>query len=208
MRVVTANPELIYRAARQVTLSNLINTAGLVTPDGVGVVWAARMLGKPVPERVTGIDLMEALFPVAHNQGWRVFFLGGRPGVAEQAAAKVREAYPRITFGTAHGYFTADEESLVVANIGRFRPDLLCIGLGAPRQELWSAGYPGLAIVSIGVGGSFDALAGTVPRAPLWVQSIHLEWLYRLIKEPWRWRRQTVLPLFVWDVLRQKLRLK
>ncbi len=204
LQVVTANPELIYRAGREEELSALINRAGLVTPDGIGVVWAARLLGTPVPERVTGIDLMEAIFPVAGREQWRVFFLGGHPGVAEQAKAAIATRHPGIIIGTAHGYFTTDEENGTVNAIRHFRPDLLCVGLGAPRQEYWNAAHPRLATVSIGVGGSFDALAGIVPRAPQWAQALRLEWLYRLVREPWRWRRQSVLPRFVYQVLRQK----
>lgn len=201
--VVTANPELIFAAGADARLKQLINRAQLVTPDGVGVVWAANRLGYPVPERVTGIDLLEALLPVASEKGWRIFLLGSKPGVAELAAHKVTEKYPGIVWQTQHGYFQADEQPEIIERIREFNPDLLLVGLGAPRQEFWIASHLDLATVSIGVGGSFDALAGLNKRAPQWIQGIRLEWLYRLLKQPQRLRRQMVLPQFVWRVLKQ-----
>jgi len=204
LRVVTANPEMIYAALKDARLRQVINSADLVTPDGVGVVWAADQLGTPVPERVTGIDLLAVLWPVAARGQWRVYFLGSRPGVAEAAATQVAGAHPGIVWAARDGYFKAAEEENVVKEIRVFNPDLLLVGLGAPRQEYWLAGHPGLATVGIGVGGSFDALAGLVTRAPQRVRDLRLEWLYRLCQEPWRWRRQTVLPRFAARVLAKK----
>lgn len=207
-RVVTANPEMIYASGSDLRLRNVINSADIVTPDGIGVVWAAKWLGSPVQERVTGIDLVQALFPAADNRKWRVFLLGGKSGVAELAAKKASCEYPHIVWETEHGYFGLRDESQVLIKIRSFQPDILLVGLGAPRQEFWIAEHPGLARVCIGVGGSFDALAGIVIRAPLRVQELHLEWLYRLWKEPWRWKRQTVLPRFalkvIWHGFKQK----
>ncbi|EGW38895.1 WecB/TagA/CpsF family glycosyltransferase [Desulfosporosinus sp. OT] len=204
IRVVTANPEMIYASIRDLRLRELINSAEIVTADGIGVVWAARRLRTPVYERVTGIDLVQALFPVSNAGKWRLFFLGGKPGVAEQAMYRVSSEYPEIVCKAWHGYFNSEEEPHVLEEIRRFRPDLLFVGLGAPRQEYWISEHPRLASVSIGVGGSFDALAGTVVRAPKRIQDLHVEWLYRLWKEPWRWKRQTVLPRFVFKVLWQR----
>ncbi len=201
-QVVTANPELIYFANKDPRLKQLINSAYLVTADGVGVVWAAKKLGFPVPERVTGIDLIEALFPVAGAKQWRIFFLGSKPGVAEKAARKVAEEYPGIQWQAHHGYFNEEEEVQILEGIRSFQPHLLLIGLGAPRQEFWMFSHRELPTISIGVGGSFDALSGVNKRAPQWIQKIHLEWLYRLLKQPSRWRRQLVLPRFAWRVLR------
>ncbi|MDR3599934.1 MAG: WecB/TagA/CpsF family glycosyltransferase [Desulfosporosinus sp.] len=204
IRVVTANPEMIYVSGRDQRLKQLINSAEVVTADGIGVVWAARQLGSPVHERVTGVDLVQALFPIAHAGKWRFFFLGGKPGVAQQAANQVCSDYPEIVCKAWHGYFNSEEEPQVLEQIRRFQPDILLVGLGAPRQEYWIAEHPGLASVSIGVGGSFDALAGTVIRAPKRIRKLQLEWLYRLCKEPWRWKRQAVLPRFVLKVLGQR----
>jgi len=206
MRVVTANPEMIYASERNERLLKLINSADIVTADGIGVVWAARRLGAPVLERVTGIDLVQALFPIAHAGKWRIFFLGGKPGVAEQAANQVVLKNHGITWAAMHGYFSSEEEPRVLEKIRHFQPDVLLVGLGAPRQEYWIAEHPGLASVSMGVGGSFDALAGIVVRAPKRIQDLHVEWLYRLWKEPWRWKRQAVLPHFVIKVLWQSFR--
>ncbi|EHL05126.1 glycosyltransferase, WecB/TagA/CpsF family [Desulfitobacterium hafniense DP7] len=201
IQVVTANPELIYATGRDVRLKQLINSAEVVTPDGVGVVWAAKRLGHPVAERVTGIDLIEALFPIAAEQAWGVFFLGSQPGVAEKAAEKVAEKHPGFRWQAAHGYFSREEEPALLEQIREFKPDLLLIGLGAPRQEFWMFSHLDLNTVSIGVGGSFDALAGINKRAPQWIRHIRLEWLYRLLKQPSRLKRQLVLPRFAWKVI-------
>lgn len=200
IRVVTANPEMIYAAQQNQELVELINSADLVTADGIGVVWAVRKLGSSIRERVTGIDLVQALLPIAHSDKWRVFFLGGKPGVAEAAAKKVSKVYPGLIWQAYHGYFQPSEEEKLLCRIKDFRPDLLLVGMGVPLQEYWIFAHQGLAAVSIGVGGSFDVLAGLVIRAPNWIQRWHLEWLYRIWREPWRWRRQLVLPRFVWQV--------
>lgn len=204
MRVVTANPEMIYASNCDPRLKELINSADIVTADGIGVVWAARKLGVPVKERVTGIDLIEELFPAASKGKWKIFFLGGKPGVAERAAARVVREHPGIHLAVMHGYFSPSEEPGILKRIEQFHPDVLLVGIGAPKQEFWLVDHPALATVSMGVGGSFDALAGTVLRAPKCLQELHVEWLYRLWKEPKRWRRQSVLPRFVVKVLRQK----
>ncbi|TGE33930.1 WecB/TagA/CpsF family glycosyltransferase [Desulfosporosinus sp. Sb-LF] len=208
MRVVTANPEMIYASDRNQRLKKLINSADIVTADGIGVVWAARRLGTSVQERVTGIDLVQALFPAADAGKWRILFLGGKPGVAEQAANRVCREHSGIILEALHGYFSLAEEPFVLEKIRSFQPDVLLVGMGAPHQEYWIEEHPGLATVSIGVGGSFDALAGTVIRAPKRIQELHVEWLYRLWKEPWRWKRQTVLPRFVLKVLWHQVNLK
>jgi N-acetylglucosaminyldiphosphoundecaprenol N-acetyl-beta-D-mannosaminyltransferase len=208
-RIVTANPEMIYASQFDSKLKNLLNSADLVTPDGEGIVWAARFLGSPVPQRVTGIDLLQKLLPIAANCGWRVFFLGGSPGVSAAAAEKVEQQYPGIKIDHYHGYFKpGKEEQQVLQKIKTFKPQLLFVGLGAPRQELWIAEhYIELSVpVSVGVGGSFDVLSGKVKRAPVLAQKLKLEWLARLISQPSRLQRQTVLPKFVAKVFLQKLK--
>lgn len=126
--------------------------------------------------------------------------------MAEQAAIQVAQKYNGIALDAMHGFFNQEEEPKVLKKIHDFKPDVLLVGLGAPRQEYWLAEHPGLAFVSIGVGGSFDALAGIVVRAPKHLQDLHVEWLYRLWKEPWRWKRQTVLPRFVIKIIWQGFR--
>ncbi|MDR1960999.1 MAG: WecB/TagA/CpsF family glycosyltransferase [Gracilibacteraceae bacterium] len=205
LRIVTANPEIVCLAASDAQLRAILAEADLVTPDGVGVLWAARRFGQPLRERVTGIDLAQALFQAGQTRGWRVFLLGGRPGVAAEAAAAQAEIYPGLVFACAHGYFAEEEEGALTEQIRLFRPHLLLAGLGAPRQEIWLSAHSDLAAVSVGVGGAFDVLAGRKKRAPRWMQRAGCEWLYRLVREPERLKRQRVLPVFLWRVLRQRV---
>ncbi|MGI6451504.1 MAG: WecB/TagA/CpsF family glycosyltransferase [Desulfitobacteriia bacterium] len=204
LRIVTANPELIYKARKQKELQDIINSADLVLPDGIGVVWALKQLGCTAAERVTGIDLTEYLLQEGSRRGWRVFLLGARPGVAEKAVARQATKYPGLIFCCQHGFFPAEEEPSVLERIRRFAPDLLLVGLGAPRQEFFNAAHQGIAGASIGVGGTIDVLAGEVKRAPAFFRRSNLEWFYRLVTQPSRIRRQAVLPLYVLKVLRQK----
>ncbi|CCO07630.1 WecB/TagA/CpsF family glycosyltransferase [Desulforamulus hydrothermalis] len=207
-QVITLNPEYLYRAQHEPELLQLVNRADLVTPDGAGIVWASRLLGTPVPERVTGIDLMLALMPVAARAGWRVFLLGAAPGVAAAAAANLQRQYPGLqVVGSRHGYFTPAEEAALLQQIKEARPHLLFVALGMPRQEQWIARHKDLlgVPVAIGVGGSLDVIAGRVRRVSPWLQKLQLEWLGRLLQEPSRWRRQLVLPKFAWRCLALKL---
>lgn len=199
--VVTLNGALLVAASRDPDLRDLINGAGLVTADGIGVVIAARILGVDLRERVAGVDLAVAVCAEAATSGYRVFLLGGAPGVAETAAGALRRRWPELrVVGTHHGFFGPDEEAGVLAMIRQAGPDVLLVAMGAPRQERWvrrwaaSLGVP----VAIGVGGSFDVLAGRVPRAPRWMQRAGLEWLYRALREPRRWSVvRTIPPLFL-----------
>lgn len=208
--VVTLNPELLYQAQFHPELLSMIDRADLVTPDGVGIVWACRVKGEPVPGRVTGIDLMLGLLQRAAVSGWRVFLLGSAPGVAEDAAYNIVEKYPGVNVvGSHHGYFTPENEPELIEAIRKARPHLLFVALGAPRQEQWiyahreRLGVP----VAMGIGGSLDVLAGRVPRAPEWMQALHVEWLGRLLRQPSRWKRMMVLPKFAFMVLsKYKLR--
>ena len=209
--VITLNAEIIYQAQHSLELLNLINQADLVTPDGAGVVWASSYLGQPTPERVTGIDLVLSLCPVAEAKGYKIFLLGAAPGVAEEASQKLQEVYPNLqVVGCYHGYFqpNSEEERKILRLIEHSRPDLLLVALGAPRQEFWirqQIDQGTLTVpVSIGVGGSLDVIAGRVERAPAWMCRLKLEWLGRLIREPRRWRRMLALPKFVIKVLRQE----
>ncbi|MDQ0285080.1 N-acetylglucosaminyldiphosphoundecaprenol N-acetyl-beta-D-mannosaminyltransferase [Desulfofundulus luciae] len=211
-QVITLNPEILYRAQQEPELLALINRADLVTADGIGIVWAAKVAGTPVPGRVTGIDLMLALVSRAAREGWRIFLLGAAPGVAEEAARRLKEKHPGLVVaGTQHGYFkpapvttgtgeTGVTEWDVVEQIRAAQPDLLFVALGAPKQEKFIARHKqALGVpVAMGVGGSFDVIAGRVARAPVWMQRLHLEWLGRLLREPRRWRRMLVLPRFAW----------
>ncbi len=208
-QVITLNAEILYRAQQDSNLLDTINQADLVTADGAGVVWASRILNRPVRERVTGIDLILALVEKAQQEGWRLFFYGGRPGVAREAANNLQKKFPKLKIvGTYHGYQTSDELDAMREHIAETNPDILLVALGAPGQEFWirenkeALGVP----VQMGVGGSLDVLAGRARRAPRWMQKTYLEWLYRLLKEPWRYKRMLALPKFALLVLAAKLK--
>jgi N-acetylglucosaminyldiphosphoundecaprenol N-acetyl-beta-D-mannosaminyltransferase len=207
--VVTLNGALLVQAARDSTVRDVVNGAGLVTADGVGVLLAARILGVPLTRRVAGIDLALALAAEASRAGYRMFLLGSAPGVAGAAAAELRRRFPALDIaGTQHGYFSPDEEPGVLAAIRRVRPDVLLVALGAPRQERWMQRWlPELQVpVAVGVGGSLDVIAGRVARAPVWMRRVGAEWLYRAIREPRRWAViRTIPPLFAM-ALRERLR--
>jgi N-acetylglucosaminyldiphosphoundecaprenol N-acetyl-beta-D-mannosaminyltransferase len=199
--VFTPNPEMLDRAVRDPGLTALFERADLSIADGVLVVLASRWMGRPVPERVTGIDLAGEVLARAAGRGWTVFLLGGRPGVAARAAARVAELYPGVRVaGTRDGYFSDDAAAEVAAGIRATGALIVVVGMGAPRQERWMAAHGAAcgARVLIGVGGSLDVLAGEVARAPVWVRRLNLEWLYRLARQPSRWRRMAALPRFAW----------
>ncbi len=199
--VVTLNGALLVQTARDPALRALVNEAALVTADGIGVLLAARILGVTLPGRVAGIDLAVAVCARAAQLAHRMYLLGGAPGVAARTADALRRQHPTLQIvGTHHGYLAPEDEPAVVTDIQHARPDVLLVAFGAPRQEIWmrrwnkELGVP----VAIGVGGSFDVLAGRVPRAPGWMQRAGLEWLYRVWREPRRWSVvRTIPPLFL-----------
>ncbi len=172
-RVVTLNPEYLYRAQKQRELLDIVNASDLVTPDGIGIVWGCRIAGYLVVERVTGIDLMLKLCKRAASLGFRVFLLGATPKVAEEAAQKLREHYPGIEIaGTHHGYFEEHESTRIAKEISKTNAQILFVALGAPKQEMWISKYQSQTNVpvAIGVGGSFDVISGRVNAHLLWVQ--------------------------------------
>lgn len=205
--VITLNAEIIYQAQSNAELMKVINAADLVTPDGAGVLWAAQKLGQPLKERVTGIDLMTQICKQAYHNKWRIYLLGGKPNVAAEAAEGMKDAFPSIDIaGCWHGYFDEQEEEMILADINSKQPDVLFVALGAPRQEFWIQKHRGnlKAGVMIGVGGSFDVMAGHVRRAPLFFQRMHLEWLWRLLSDPRRIKRMMALPKFMLLVQKSK----
>ena len=198
--VVTSDSLMLLRAQQDGEFRRILERADLVTPDGTGVVLAGRLLGQPLRERVSGVDLVERISQLAAERSFSVYLLGGQPGVAEEAAEVLRQRYSGLEVrGTQHGYFSREEEPDIVAEIAGLRPDVLFVGLGAPRQEKWITvnlhrlGVP----VCIGVGGTFDVISGRLARAPAWVQRCGLEWLYRAVKEPKRLPRLLGLPRFM-----------
>ena len=208
--IITANPEMVMQAKNDQLLGEIMVRADLVVADGIGVVWASHILKQAVCERIPGIELAEGLLRRAAQEGWRVFFLGGVEGVAEQAKTALQKTISGLNVvGTHHGYFQSGvEEQKLIAYIKEAQPHLLLAALGVPRAEKWLAAYLGeLKVpVAIGVGGSFNVWAGVDKRAPLWMRKIHLEWFYRLVKQPWRIKRMAVLPLFVGAVFLSRIR--
>ncbi len=203
-QIATVNPEFLMQARRDAAFRATLQGAALCVPDGIGVVWAARRRGKRLRERVAGVELTERLVAEAARCGWRVYFLGAAPGVAEQAAARLQERYPGLQVaGCYAGSPALAEEAALVARVREARPDLLFVAYGAPAQDLWLARNLARtgATVGMGVGGSLDFIAGITRRAPAWMRRLGLEWLHRLIRQPWRWRRQLVLPQFALLVL-------
>lgn len=206
--VVTANPETVMRA-RAPELAAVLAAAHLVVADGVGVLWAARLLGEKLPGKVPGIELAEVLLEACAGAGLPVFFLGGKPQVAARAANRLRQRWPELrVVGVWHGYLSEEEERRVREALAAARPALLLCGMGCPRQELWLARNAAFLSqcgvrVAVGVGGAFDVWAGDVPRAPAFLRKLGLEWCWRAAWQPRRLRRQARLLAFALEVLRQ-----
>ncbi len=206
-QICTASPEFVMIAQADDAFMHVLRQADLCVADGVGLLLAARFLGRPLPERVTGSDGLPLIAERAAQAGWKLFLLGAAPGVAEQAAANLTRRYPGLRIvGTYAGSPDPAEDDALVERINASQADILFVAYGAPRQDLWIArNAPRLSVkVAIGVGGAIDFAAGRVPRAPRWMQRLGLEWLYRLYREPWRWRRMLRLPRFVWAVVRNR----
>ena len=205
--VATANAEMLMAATQDLELKNILNSAELVVPDGAGTVWAARHLGKKMPERVAGFDLVQELMKNAPLKARKIFLFGSAPGIADKAKLKAEELYPGIKIvGTRNGYFKPEDEAEIILQIKNSSPDILLAALGVPKQEKWLAAHKAeLNIpVSIGVGGTFDVMAGVVKRAPLWMQKAKLEWLFRAMLQPSRAGRLLALPKFVFKVCNSK----
>lgn len=208
--VYTPNAEIAQVCTEDAALREIINSAELVIPDGAGVVLAAKILGRPLKGKVAGIDLGERLLCEGAARGWKIYFLGGRPGIAECAAKKLSEKYPGIIIcGTHDGYFDkkGEENDKVVAQICEASPDILFVCLGAPAQEYWIAqnkdSIPSLKLC-LGLGGSLDIYSGQSKRAPKIFINLKLEWFYRLLCEPRRIGRMMNLPRFIIGTYRDK----
>ena len=205
--VATANAEMVMLAQKDCELADILAKADLVVPDGAGVVWAARYQGYTMIERVAGYDLAQNLLAQAAQKKYRVFFFGSQPAIIEKAKLVAMERYPGLCIvGTRHGFFTAEDDADIVQEIVATNPDILLAALGVPKQEKWLAkNLAALNVpVSMGVGGTFDVMAGAVKRAPLWMQRISLEWLFRLLCQPQRAIRMLALPKFALKVMLRK----
>ena len=204
--VVTPNAEIVYEAMHDEGLCSLLNNADMVLPDGAGVVLASKILKNPLKQKVAGVDFADNLLGVLAQTGGSVYLLGSKPGIAELAAEKMLAKHPGLTIaGMADGYFK--EEAPVVEKINAVKPDVLFVCLGAPKQEKFMVAHKQELQVKLmaGLGGSLDSFAGTVKRAPKWMINLSLEWLYRLIKEPKRFKRMLRLPKFLWAVCLKRI---
>lgn len=206
--ILAVNPEKVIKAQGDATVMRLLSNAGLLIPDGIGVVLAARLFGLGKMQRVPGSELMPKLCELAALRGYKVFLFGASPEVNDAAALRLRESYPGLNVaGRQHGYIKDEEMSALVERINASGAQIVFVALGSPRQELWIEKYaPQLdAKVFQGVGGTFDVIAGSVKRAPWLFRKMHLEWFYRLVSQPKRVLRQTALPKFAYQVLLRRV---
>ena len=203
--VVTANAEIIMMCQEDAAYNDIIShQAELVLPDGAGAVWAGRHLGYKVPERVAGFDLYNHLLALSAEKGYKAYFFGGSPGIAEAAKAKSEELYPGVQIvGCHNGYFTDTDVPAIIEEINNSGAEMLFVALGAPKQEKWILAHRAelKPRILMGLGGSFDVLAGKVERAPKWMQDASLEWAFRLYKQPSRFMRMLALPKFALKVM-------
>ena len=206
--IYTPNPEIVMLAKNDPEFHKILEGADLVVPDGIGVVIASKIVKSPLPERVAGYDLVQSTMKEAVKEGYKYYFFGSKPGISEAAAEKMRETYPGIQIvGTRNGYFKPEDEAEIIEEINASSANILLVALGAPKQEKWIEANKHLmpnVRVAIGVGGSLDVMSGNVKRAPKIFQKLGLEWFYRLLKEPTRFKRMLVLPDFLLKVIFSK----
>jgi N-acetylglucosaminyldiphosphoundecaprenol N-acetyl-beta-D-mannosaminyltransferase len=204
--IVAVNAEKIMYARKDKELFDILNKSDFLLPDGFGPVVGIKLIHGLKVDRTTGIGLMEKLLELSSRRNFRVFMYGAKPEVIDRAADVIKKKYPMLELvGTQNGYLPEGEIDGLIDRINKLRPDILFVGLGSPRQEKWISQYRGKLEVKycMGVGGSYDVFAGNVPLAPAWISNLYLEWLYRLIKEPSRFRRQKVIPIFILKMLKE-----
>lgn len=190
---VVVNVDKLVKASKDDKLKKIINDCALINADGMPVVWASRLLGKPLKERVAGVDLFEHLMRRAAERGWRVFLLGAKEDVVSNVKVTYERKYPDLVIaGYRNGYWSPDEEPSVVELVTKARPDLLFVAISSPKKEQFLGKYQKQMQVpfAMGVGGTFDVAVGKVKRAPMWMQSAGLEWFYRFLQEPRRMFRR------------------
>lgn len=199
--VVTPNSEIVQLCLEDEGLRLIINSADLVVPDGIGVIYASKILKRPLMQKVAGIDLAKELLPRLHEKGYHLFLLGGKPGVAEEAKKNIETSLPGLICGVHDGYFK--DSGPIIKEINESGADLVFVCLGAPKQEQWMAEHKEQLKVRamIGLGGSLDVFAGRAKRAPQIFINLGLEWFYRLLKEPWRVTRMMKLPQFLFGTI-------
>lgn len=204
---VTPNAEIVWEAMQDPAFRSILNEADLVLPDGAGVLLGAKILERPLQEKVAGIEFGEQLARILSERGGRLYLLGGKPGIAEAAGARLQERYPGLVIcGTRDGYF--QETAPVLEAINQAAPDVLFVCLGAPKQERFMSAHRAVLRVRlmVGLGGSLDGFAGAAKRAPRWMIRCNLEWLYRLLREPRRLGRMMRLPKFIHACKKQRRR--
>jgi N-acetylglucosaminyldiphosphoundecaprenol N-acetyl-beta-D-mannosaminyltransferase len=209
--VVTADASGVVMAQTDPELHRIMNSADLVTPDSTGILWAAKQLGYSLPQRVSGVDIVDLLCGRAAAGGYSVFLLGSAPGVVDAAAGELKRRYPGLNIaGCHHGYFKPEESNSIAQMVRDAKPDILFVAFGIPRQEKWITRYKREmnVPVSIGVGGTFDVISGNVKRAPVWMQRRGLEWLHRLIMNPRKYKKCLTLPVFMAMVKKAKRRMQ
>lgn len=206
--VVTANPEIVMKANEDRNYMDTIRQADYITADGIGIVKAAQILGDPLPERVAGFDTLVDLLQLADQKRYSIYLLGAAEEVLEKTVANIQKDYPNVNIVGFHNGFFDWENNSIDEEIQSRKPDLIFVALGLPRQENWISQnlHKFEKGVFMGVGGSFDVLAGAVQRAPEFWQKVNLEWFYRLLKQPSRWRRMLVLPKFALIILSKKVK--
>jgi N-acetylglucosaminyldiphosphoundecaprenol N-acetyl-beta-D-mannosaminyltransferase len=205
--IITADSSGLVQAQTDGELADLYRRADLITPDSIGVLWAAKRAGVTLKERVSGVDLVDRLCALSANKGYRIYFLGAAPGVAELAAERMRLRHPGCNIvGARHGFFPAESDDVVAQEVAQTQPDVLFVAMGIPRQEKFILATQNIirAKVAMGVGGSFDVFSGKVRRAPRMVRAMRLEWFWRLALNPKKIGKVALLPRFVRLVLRSR----
>lgn len=210
LQIITVNSLMLLETEKDAELAEVFNSAEMVVADSVGIILAARLHGFRIQERIPGIDLIFSLCELAEKKGWKIFLLGSLPGIAEGGGKMLKNRFPNLfVCGCAHGYFSAREEEMLLKEMKEKKPQLIFVGLGSPHQEKWihqrlsTLWQRGSGMCAMGIGGSLDVISGRLPRAPIWMRRMGLEWLFRFLQEPWRWRRILKLFLFFYKVLRQ-----
>lgn len=204
--VATADASMIVDG-QSAEFGDLLRSAAMVTPDSAGVLWASRKLGKPIEAKVSGVELVDRLCQRSAERGYRIYFLGAAPGIAAAAAENMRQRYPGCMIVGAHdGYFAKERDAEIAHEVAATNPDILFVAMGIPRQEFFIRDTMSIirARVAMGVGGSLDVHSGRAKRAPMFVQRLRMEWLWRLLQNPRKWRKTMKLPQFMAMVSRQR----
>lgn len=206
---VVVNASKLVHMKKNKELHTSVVNSDIINPDGQAVVWASKVLGQPLPERVAGIDLMQNLVKLAHEKNYKVFFFGANEKVVSEVVKRYSEVYsPNVVAGYRNGYFDKDEEQNIAEEIAKSGADILFVAISSPTKEIFLNTYKDIIQTPfiMGVGGSFDVVSGKVERAPIWMQKYGLEWFYRFLQEPRRmWKRYLYTnSMFLWLVFKEK----